>query len=79
MNWNFVWWIIGMVASVYLVKFLLELLKSLFGKEARKDLINSMGDKIHDVNEQFTNNLKRKAEERKVKKQEEKKAVIYIR
>ena len=79
MNWNFVMWIVGAVASVYLVKFLLELLKSLFGKDARRNLIDSMGDGIHNANERFTEHLKNKAAERKQKKEEDKKAIIYIR
>ena len=79
MNWDFILWIGGAVATIYLVKFLLELLKSLFGKEARRNMIDGMGESIHTANEMLTEKLKRKAAERKQKKKEENKAVVYIR
>ena len=79
MNWNFVGWIIGGVATIYLCKFLLELLKSLFGKDARKNLIDNMGDSIHNANEALTERIREKAAERKRQKENENRAEVYIR
>lgn len=79
MNWSFVGWVVGGIATIYLCKFLLELLKSLFGKDARRNLIESMGDGIHNANEAITERLREKAEERKRQKEQENRAEVYIR
>lgn len=79
MNWSFVAWVAGAIGTMYLVKFLLEIFKSLFGKEARKNMIESMGSGIHSANEALTEKLRKRAEERKRQKEEEKKAVVWIR
>ena len=82
MNWDFIWWFMGIVLTVYAIKFLLSLCKSLLGKEAREDLIDSMGNSISNANKRITKNLKKKAAERKqqktIKKEEEHRAIVRV-
>ena len=82
MNWDFIWWFMGIVLIVYAIKFLLSLCKSLLGKEAREDLIDSMGNSISNANKRITKNLKKKAAERKqqktIKKEEEHRAIVRV-
>lgn len=82
MNWDFIWWFMGIVLTIYAIKFLLSLCKSLLGKEARQDLIDSMGNSISNANKRITKNLKKKAAERKqqkvVKKEEEHRAIVRV-
>lgn len=78
MNWNFIWWFMGIVLTVYAIKFLLSLCKSLLGKEAREDLIDSMGQSINNANKRLTKSLKKKAAERKQQKKEENRAIVRV-
>ena len=78
MNWNFIWWFMGIVLTVYAIKFLMSLCKSLLGKEAREDLIDSMGQSINNANKRLTKSLKKKAAERKQQKKEENRAIVRV-
>ena len=78
MNWNFIWSFMGIVLTVYAIKFLMSLCKSLLGKEAREDLIDSMGQSINNANKRLTKSLKKKAAERKQQKKEENRAIVRV-
>ena len=79
MNWQLIGWFFGGVLTIYAIKFILELFKSLLGKDARADMMESIGESIHNANKSLTRALKRKAEERRRQKEEENKPMIMIR
>lgn len=79
MNWGLIGWFAGIVATIYGLKFVLELFKSLMGKDAREDIMGALGKSIHNTNKRITKKLKEKANERKQKKQDENRAVVIIR
>ena len=72
MNWGLIWWIAGGVATMYAIKFVFDVFSNLFGKEQRKALIAKMGDTVHEANENFTESVKKKCDERRQRKAAEK-------
>ena len=72
MNWGIIMWIAGIVATLYGIRFVLDLFKSLFGKESRQRMIASFGDKLNEANETVTEKIKEKAEQRKAERQRKK-------
>lgn len=72
MNWGFIGWVAGIVATLYAVRFLMDLFKSLFGKEARGRMINNLGDSISDARENMTEKIRMKAEQRREEKRQKK-------
>lgn len=79
MNWGLIAWFAGIVATIYGLKFVLALFKSLLGKESREAVIDTLGESINSANKRLTKAVKKKAAERKAKKREENRAVITIR
>ena len=79
MNWNLVWWFVGVCGTLTALKFVIVLFKSLFSKDSMKLAIGALGDKISDANEVISEKIKAKAEEKKKKKEEEKhKGEAYV-
>lgn len=78
MNWNLIAWFAGVVLTIYGLKFVLTLAKSLFGKEAREEIIDSIGSGISNVNKKITKTFKKRADERKRKKAEENRAIVRV-
>lgn len=83
MNWGLIGAIAGVALTFYGIRFVLDLMKSLFGKDARKRMIETLGDKVSDANESLTTRIKIRAEQRKEekrrKKMEEDNPMIIIR
>ena len=81
MNWGLILWFAGVVGTIYGLKFVLELFKSLLGKESRESKMETIGESIHSANKRITNNLKKKAAEKKKQKESEKRnsAIVTIR
>ena len=78
MNWSLILWFAGVLGTIYGLKFVLELFKSLLGKESRESLMDSIGNSISKTNKKITESMKRKSEERKKKKQEENRAIVRV-
>ena len=78
MNWNLIWWFAGIVATFYGLKFVLEFFKSIFGKESREAIMDSIGSSITSTNKKITRAIKKKAATRKQKKQEENRAIVRV-
>lgn len=78
MNWNLIAWFAGVVLTIYGLKFVLTLAKSLFGKEARESIVDGIGSSISNANKKITKSLKKKADERKRKKAEENRAIVRV-
>lgn len=78
MNWGLIAWFAGVVLTIYGLKFVLTLTKSLFGKESREQIVDSIGNSISNANKKITKSLKKKADERKHKKAEENRAIVRV-
>lgn len=87
MNWGLIGWVAGAVATLCAIKFvggfIIDLFKSLFGKDARKGMIDSIGTHIHEASESCADKIREKAEQRKkerrAKKLKEDEPIIIIR
>ena len=66
MNISIVLWFAGIMATIYGLKFVIVLFRSLFNKEAMEDALESIGKKTTNASKV----IKSKIEERKQKKQE---------
>lgn len=68
MNWGLVGWIIGALLTIYAIKFVFLLMKSIFSKETMRNGMEVLGDSVSSATKKFERFLKKKAKERKVKK-----------
>ena len=83
MNWGFIGWVLGALLTLYVLKFAIMLLRSIFSKESMESMMGAAQDRISDANERLTETIKRKAAQRKAekqrKKEEENRPIVYIR
>ncbi len=83
MNWGLVWWFIGVMGTLAALKFVIVFFKSIFNKDAMRDVIDRAGDGISAGSQKLSETLrqkaKKKAEERKQKQKEENRAVVIYR
>ena len=68
----------GTLATLAGLKFVIVLFRSLFSKETMTGVIDAMGNKISEANEKITESVKKKAAERK-KKKEDGRVIVTIR
>lgn len=83
MNWGFIGWVIGILLTVYLLKFVILALRSLFSKESMENIMGATERKIRSANKAMTRKIKQTAAKRKAeklqKKIEEDQPMIVIR
>ena len=79
MNWGFIGWVLGILLTLYVLKFAILALRSIFSRDTMESIMSSTGERISEMNAKVTNKIKAKAAQRKAKKQEENKPIIYIR
>lgn len=72
MNWELVGWFAGVVATIYGLKFVLVLFKSLFGKQSMTRVIDGASNAAVHASDRMKENLRCKIEERRERKQQEK-------
>ncbi len=65
MNWGFIGWVVGILLTIYLLKFVILALRSLFSKESMESLMGTAERKIKDANEWMTATIKKKAAAKK--------------
>lgn len=79
MNWNFVMWFAGILATFAAIKFLMVTFKSLFSKESMQNVLDRVGDGVSSANEKLTEKMKEKVAERRQRKRDENRAEVVIR
>lgn len=78
MNWQLIIWFAGILATIYGLKFVFELFKSLLGKESRENMMEALGESVTKANKKLTNKIKKKSNEMKKKKEEENRAIVRV-
>ena len=68
MNWGFIGWVIGILLTIYLLKFVILALRSLFSKESMENLMGMTEKKIKSVNKAMTKKIKETTAKRKAEK-----------
>ena len=68
MNWGFIGWVIGILLTIYLLKFVILALRSLFSKESMESLMGATEKKIKSANKAMTKKIKQTAAKRKAEK-----------
>lgn len=83
MNWGFIGWVIGILLTIYLLKFVILALRSLFSRESMENIMGATERKIRSANKAMTRKIKQTAAKRKAeklqKKIEEDQPMIVIR
>lgn len=82
MNWELIAWFAGVVATLYGLKFVIVLFRTLFSKQTMVRVIDSAGRGAANTADRVTEKLREKVEERRERKQREKeenKPVVIIR
>ena len=65
MNFGFIGWIVGILLTIYLLKFVILALRSLFSKESMESLMGAAEQKIKDANKWVTATIKKKTAAKK--------------
>lgn len=65
MNWGFIGWVLGIILTVYVLKFAVMALSSLFSKDSMENVMNITGKKISKMNKKLTKKIKDAAAKRK--------------
>ena len=79
MNWNFIAWFAGILATFAALKFLMVTFKSLFSKQSMQSVLDRVGDGVSNANERLTEKMRSKVEERRQRKRDENRAEVVIR
>lgn len=79
MNWNLIGWFAGVLVTFGVLKFIWAFFRALTGKEARDRMIEGVSEKITGGAEEMSNFIKKKAAERKQRKEDENRPIITIR
>lgn len=77
MNWDLIKWVAGILLTFAGIKFVWVFLRSLLNRDNMEDAIEAIGDRMKDAGSDVAKFAKRKAMERKAKK--EQKPIITIR
>lgn len=70
MNWGFIGWAVGILLTIYVLKFVIMALRSLFSKESMESLMDWTGQKVNDANKKLTKKIKASAKTRAQKRKE---------
>lgn len=83
MNWGFIGWVLGIILTLYVLKFAIMALRSLFSKESMESLMDIAGNKISRANKNLTKKMKQNVAKRKAekmaKKIDEERPMVIIR
>ena len=83
MNWGLIGWVAGVLLTLYMIKFVWMMIRSLFSKDTMSSVMEITGDKVNRLNRKMTKKIKQKAEqkkkEREARKKDEASVVAYIR
>ena len=71
MNWGIIGWVLGALLTIYSIKFVFTAVRTLLSKETMETVLDSAGNSIHRANRNFKRYLKKKADNRKMSKQNE--------
>ena len=72
MNWGLIGWVVGCLLTIYVLKFVVMALRSLFSKESMENLMDWTGTKVNDANKKLTETIKRSTAKRKAEKRQRK-------
>lgn len=72
MNWGFIGWCLGIILTVYVLKFAILALRSLFSKRNMESIMMAAGDKVSEANEAMTRKIKETAAKRKAERRQRK-------
>ena len=72
MNWGLVAWVAGALLTFAGIKFVWVIFTSLFSKESMEDMVDAIGDGIHNAGEKVTKSIKKSAQKRRARKKAEK-------
>ena len=71
MNWGLVGWVAGTMLTIYMIKFVISLMRSVFSKENANRVISGIGNSCDRAGERCTEYLRYKVENRRRKKEPE--------
>ena len=68
MNWSLVAWVAGVLLTFAGIKFVWVLFRTLLSKETMEDVVDSIGDSIHNAGERMATAVKKSAQKHRQKK-----------
>lgn len=75
MNWGIVSWVLGVLLTIYAIRFVFMAVRTLLSKDTMETVLDAAGNSINQANKKFKKFLKQKTDKRK----QEQKPVITIR
>ena len=79
MNWELVKWFAGICLTLGGIRIVWTMFRSIFSKDSIHGVMDAAGNRIDEAGGRLTDTLKKKAEERKQKKERENRPIITYR